>query len=169
MLPLLPEIDLFLPYLLELFRGIISLLLTLSWFVMGCLWKFSYVVCGDFFKHIWATFLISDLNPDNHTRLILYFHNGAYNDPRCAFLCDLQFFLSIFDSFYLQLSHHYVHIFTFTYLNSLLLFGYYSFIACKAFGCFKISHWVPLQQLMYPYCSYFYVTITPCWHTTPWS
>ena len=125
--------------------GIIYLLLTLSWFVMECLWKFSYVVREDFFKHIGATFLISDSNPDNHNRLILYFHNEAYNDPRCAFLCDWQFFQSIFGSFYLQFSHHYVHNFIVTYLNSLLLFGHYSFIACKAFGCF--SHWVPLQQL----------------------
>ena len=70
---------------------------------MDYLWKknISYVVCGEFFKHIWATFLIGDLNPDNHSRLILYLHNGAYNDPRYALLCDLQFFLSIFDPFYL--------------------------------------------------------------------
>lgn len=134
------------PSYLESFRCIISLLLTLSWFVMGCLWKFSYVVCGDFFKHIWATFLIGDSNPDNHNHLILYFHNGAYNDPRYALLCDLQFFLSIFDSFYLQLSHHYVHIFTVIYSNSLLLFGHYSFVACKAIGCFRSSHWVSFQQ-----------------------
>ena len=131
------------PSYLESFRCIISLLLTLSWFVMGCLWKFSYVVCGDFFNHIWSTFLIGDSNLDNLSHLILSFHNGAYNDSRCASLCDLQFFLSIFDSFYLQLSHHYVHIFTVTYSNSLLLFGRYPFVACKAIGCFKPSHSVP--------------------------
>ena len=134
------------PSYLESFRCIISLLLTLSWFVMGCLWEFSYVVCGDFFKHIWSTFLIGDSNPDNLSCLILSFHNGAYNDSRCASLCDLQFFLSIFDSFYLQLSHHYVHIFTVIYSNSLLLFGHYSFVACKAIGCFRSSHWVSFQQ-----------------------
>jgi len=109
----------------------------------GVFIKFSCVVCREFFKHIWATFLIGDSNPDDHSHLLLYFHNGAYNDRGCALLCDLQFFLSVFALFYLQLSHHYVHIFTVTYMNSLLLFGHYSFIACKAFGCFRPSHWVP--------------------------
>ena len=105
------------------------------------------MACGPFFKHIWATLLLSDSKPKNHNHLILCFHSGAYDDPRHALLCDLQFFLSTFDPFYLQFSHHYIHIFTVIYFNSLLLFGHYSFIACRAFGCFKPSHWVPFQQL----------------------
>jgi len=96
MLPLFPVIDLFLPSYLELFRGIISLPLTLSWFVIECLWEFLYVVCREFFKHTWATFLIGDSNHNNHNHLILCFHNRAYNDPRYMLLCDLQLFLSMF-------------------------------------------------------------------------
>jgi len=145
MLPSLLVMTYFCPTYLELYRGIISLPITFSSFVMECLRKILYVVSGEFFKHIWATFLIGDSNPGNHNRLILCFHNEAYNEPLYALLCDLQFFLSIFDPFYLQFSHHYVHIFTVTYFNSLLLFGHYSFIACKVFGRFRPSHWVPFQ------------------------
>jgi len=134
---------------LELFRGISSLPLTLSWFVMECLWKISCVVYGEFFKHIWETFLIGDSNPDNHNCLILCFHIGAYNDPRCVTMWFAVLSKHIW-SILLQFSHHYVHIFTVTYFNLLLLFEHSSFIACKAFGCFKPRHWVPFQQLNVP-------------------
>jgi len=44
---------------------------------------------------------MGNLNSNNHNCLILCSYNGAYNDPWCALLCDLQFFLSKFDPFYL--------------------------------------------------------------------
>ena len=55
--------------------------LTLFWFIMVCLWETLYVVCGKSFKHMWATFPTGHWNPVNNNCLILYFHNGAYNDP----------------------------------------------------------------------------------------